>query len=199
MHPLPNPRCFPFLPGSTRAAYLKGVWSLSDHGSLFRKLFLEEIFECLARVGGTMGIPIARRRGSRRGRRRRCVFFHGCPERIKRAVVPRILLRNAVRNLLRAFETSAGIEIHALFAGMQFKFAAGALRTGVEALLQHSAAIRAACKCDRADHARSSRAYLLLPSAILLRTLFFLFRGIGVHVAPMTILPLQRNLRGDHS
>jgi hypothetical protein len=75
---------------------------------------------------------------------------------------------------------------------MKLETTARASSLGIKAGLQHGAAIRAARPRDRAHHPRSPRPDLFLARAIFWWPLFFLFRGIGLHVAPVTILPLQK-------
>jgi hypothetical protein len=81
---------------------------------------------------------------------------------------------------------------------MQFETAARALPFWVEAGLQHGAAIRTARAGDRANHARGPRPDLFLPwMAFVVLTFFFFLGLVGTLVAPMLILPVQVNLRGD--
>jgi hypothetical protein len=81
---------------------------------------------------------------------------------------------------------------------MQLERAARALPFRVKTLLQYGAAIRAARARNRANHARRSRPDLLLPGmTFVVRTFFFFLGLVGTLVAPMLILPVQGNLRGD--
>src|SRR5258708_20456570 len=81
---------------------------------------------------------------------------------------------------------------------MQLETATRALPFRVETLLEHGAAIRTARSSNRANHARCSRPDLFLPwMAFVVRTFFFLLGLVGTLIAPVLILPVQGNLRGD--
>jgi hypothetical protein len=81
---------------------------------------------------------------------------------------------------------------------MQLESAARALPFRIETLLQHGATIGAARASDRAHHARRSRSDLFLSWMAFVMLTFFFFLGlVGTLVAPVFILPVQGNLRGD--
>jgi len=123
-------------------------------------LFLEEIVESLASVGGT------RRSGFRDGGllrglgigRRRRVFFYGGAKFVKSAGVLAVFGRDAIGDRLRTLELRAGIEEPALLAAMKFEMALGALAVGIETGGEDGAAVGAARAGNGADHARRARA-----------------------------------------
>jgi hypothetical protein len=132
---------------------------------LEQELFLEEVFESLARIHG----PRRRRRRStgRRGlrvRRGRGIFFHGGAKFIKLAIVLYVFGRDALGYGLRTFKLRASIEKAALLAGMQFELTLGTGPVGVKTRREDGAAIRASRTRDGADHARSARAELIRPA-----------------------------------
>src|SRR5215472_2450591 len=138
-------------------------------------------------------------RGARSGSRWRGVFLDRGAEFVERAIVTLILAGDPLGNRFHAFESGAGVEEGTLLAAVQFETAARAFAVRVKALLQHGTAIRTSRPRDRAHHARCPRADLLLPRMPFVRT-FFLFWGlVGTHVAPVLILPVQGNLRGEFS
>jgi len=164
-----------------------------------RQSFLKQVVESAAGVIGTLrrGIGGNLRSSGRGDGGRRRILFHCGAKRIERAVIARVFLGDTLGNRLRALKLRAGIEIHALLAGMQLETATRAGALGVETGLQHGAAVRAARACDGADHARRSRTDLLLVRPTFWRAFLFLCRGVRIHVAPVAILPLQNYLRGD--
>jgi len=101
----PNRRIF----GSLR---LKGIGVFRHGGAA--ALLLEQTIKCRPRIVR----PLARRR--------RSLFLPRYPHLIRRALIPRILLRHPLLHRLHAFKPAAGIEIHALLARMQLE---PALRT----------------------------------------------------------------------
>ena len=76
-------------------------------------------------------------------RRSRSLLLPGHPNLIKRALIPRILLRNPLLHRLHALEPAPRIEIRALFARMQLKPALRTLPIARHSL-QHRPALRAA-------------------------------------------------------
>ena len=130
------------------------------------------------------------------GSRRRRVLFDRCAEFIKRALVPLVFTGNTLRNRLHAFESRGRIEICTLFTAVQFELAARTLALRIKAGLQHSAAVRTSSARDRTDHPRRSRTDLIMAWMTLGRTLFSFLGLVRFHIAPMPILPLQRNLLG---
>jgi len=161
-------------------------------------LFLEEVLKGLARI-------VVARRGWRGGRSSllcigcgRGVFFDRSAKFVERALVYLVFAGNPFGNGLHAFEARGGVKVSALLAAMQLETAPRALPFRVETLLQHGAAIRTARSGNRANHARRSRPDLLLPwMAFMVLTFFFFLGLVGTLVAPMLILPVQGNLRGD--
>jgi len=165
------------------------------------RLFLEEVFEGLARIG------VARRSGGRRRarsvrlsiRRWRSIFFNGHAEFVKGTGVLCVLRRDAFLDRLGAFELRAGIEKAALFAAVQFGLALGALPVGIESRCEHSTAIGTARAGDRADHTGRAGAELIGAArsaggglTFVLVLLVLLFR---VAVTAVTILSIHKRLR----
>ncbi len=139
-----------------------------------------------------------RSRRTRGGSRRRGILFNRGAKFVERAVVELIFPRNPLGNGLHAFEARGGVKVSALLAAMQFESATRALSFRIETRLQHGAAIRTARACNRAHHARCSRSDLFLPwMAFVVLTFFFFLGLVGTLVAPVLILPVQGNLRGD--
>lgn len=167
--------------------------SLGQRDSVWRELFLEKIVECFAGVVRTNGRETPRRgcrRSAHSGGSR--ILLDCGAKRIESAIVSSVLLGDALRYRAGALELSSGIEVSALFAAVQFETATGALAAGIETWLQDGAAIRAPRARDRPYHSRSPWADLFLPRAILRGTLFLFLRGIGIHVAPVAVLPVQK-------
>ena len=161
-------------------------------------LLFEKILERLACVirpdrGETRGSRRGRN-GYRRGSR---IFLDGGAECVKGALVSSIFLSNPLRYGPGAFELRRSIEICALLAAVKLESATRTSALGVEPRLQHGAAIGTTRTRDCAHHTRSPRANLFLARAMFGWALFFLFRGIGLHVAPVAILPLQKIPPGD--
>lgn len=160
------------------------------------RLFLEEIFERLARIHGPRRNTLGRGGWARRRRGRRSILFNGCAKLIKSAVVALIFSRNGFGNRLHAFEACGGVKKCALLAAMKFERAPRAFAFRIEARLQHGAAVRTARASDRAHHTRSARPNLFLSWVAFMRTFVFFLGLVGMLVAPMFILPVQGNLRG---
>src|SRR5438105_6885698 len=157
------------------------------------ELFFEQVVKRLASIRGPAGGKPSggwRRRNGYRGRSR--ILFDCGAGRIKGALVSGIFPGNALRYRAGALKLRGGVEVRTLLAAMELEATARASSLRIKPGLQHGAAIGAARPRDRAHHSRSPRPDLFLPRAIFRWTLFFLFRGIGLHVAPMTILPLQK-------
>ena len=137
-------------------------------------------------------------RGTRGGSRRRGILFNRGAKFVERAIVYLVFPRNPFGNGLHAFKSRGGVKVSALLAAMQLETAARALPFRIETRLQHGAAIGTARACNRADHARCSRPDLFLTwMAFVVLTFFFFLGLVGTLVAPMLILPVQGNLRGD--
>ena len=133
-----------------------------------------------------------------RGRRGRGgVLLYGRSKFVKCTIIALIFSGNLFRDGLHAFEARGSIEIGALFAAMQLERTTRTFAFGVKAGLQHGTAIRAAGASNCANHARGSRPYLFLSWVAFMRTFFFFLGLVGMLVAPMFILPVQGNLRGD--
>lgn len=133
-----------------------------------------------------------------RGRRgRSSIFLYGSSKFVKSAFIALIFSRNLFWDWLHAFEAGSSVKIGALLAAMQFERTTRTFAFGVKAGLQHGAAIRAPGASNRANHTRRSRPYLFLSWVALMRTFFFFLGLVGMLVAPMFILPVQGNLRGD--
>jgi hypothetical protein len=104
-------------------------------------LLLEEVLE------GLTGVVVTRR--WRRGGRSsllcvRCgcgVFFDGRTKFVERAVVLRVLGRDAIRNGLRAFKLSAAVEKTALLATMKLERALGTLTVRVKTAGEHRSTV----------------------------------------------------------
>jgi hypothetical protein len=132
-------------------------------------------------------------------RRWRRIFFNRHSKFVELAVVFRVLGGDALGDRLGAFELRPTIEEPALFAGMQFELALGALPIGIEARRKHRATICATPPRDGADHARSARAKLILPRpsrrwfAVVRFILFLVFFGIAI--AAVTVLSTHKRLR----
>ena len=118
------------------------------------------------------------------------VLLDGPAEGEKGTFVARVLRKDAVRDGLHALEARAGVEIHALLAGVEVDGATGALAVGVEAGEKDLAAVGTASAIDGADHARSARAHHLAMGRTLRRALLFFFGLTGVLVAFLLILPV---------
>jgi len=159
-------------------------------GKKERGLFFEEVFEGLAGGVGTSlrgfggGGP---RRGEGGGGG---VLLNSPAEGEKGAVVEGVFGEDALGDGLHALEAGAGVEVHALFAGVEVDGATGALAVGVEAGEKDFAAVGTASAIDGADHARSARAKLVAAGTMLGRTLFLFFGLTGVLVAFLLILPV---------
>jgi hypothetical protein len=159
-------------------------------------LFFEKIVEGFARVVRAIGRGRAgcSSGGGYSGWRR--VFLNRDAKRVETAFVAQVFLGDALRDGLGALELRGGIEMHALLAAVQLESAARTFAVGVKSRGEHRTAVRAAPARDGTDHARCARTNLFLRRTIFRWTLFFLLRGVRVHIAPMAILPLQINLRG---
>ena len=161
------------------------------------RLFLEEVFKGLAGVVRP-GHPFRRGRGARGGRGRRGILFDRGAEFVERAVVDLVLACDPLGDRLHAFKARGGIKVGALLAAMQLEGAARALPFRIESRLEDGAAIGTARASDRSNHAWSPRSDLFLPRMAFVVLTFFFFLGlVGALVAPMLILPVQVNLRGD--
>jgi len=161
-------------------------------------LLLKEIFEGLA------GVERAGRREFRSGSGLRRllvrsgggVLFDGHAKFVKLAAVFAVFGRDPLGHRLHAFKLGAGIEIAALFAAVQFGIALGAGAAGIEARSENRAAVGAARARDRADHARSARAQMIiLPARTaggrpLLGTGFSVF-FFGIAVTAMAVLTIH--------
>src|SRR5438552_1305284 len=170
------------------------------------RLFLEEVFEGLARIG------VARRSGGRRRarsvrlsiRRWRSIFFNGHAEFVKGTGVLCVLRRDAFRDRLGAFKLRAGIEKAALFAAVQFELALGTRALGVESRSENGAAIGTSRARDGAHHARRAGAELVGAARTaggrlaVVRFVFFIgfFR---VAVTAVTVLSIHKGLRSPVS
>jgi|SRR5580700_5528267 len=93
-------------------------------------LLLEKIFEGLAGVIGAQGGWGG------------CFFFPGHADFVKGAAITGIFLGHTLGHRLHALEALAGIEIHALLAGVEFESALGA-EAGRRNGLEHGSALRA--------------------------------------------------------
>jgi hypothetical protein len=98
------------------------------------QLLLEQILESLPSVAWAQG--------GRSGR----LFFPGYANFVERAFVAGVFFGDALGHGLHALEAAAGIEIHALFAGVQFEAALRTFASG-RSSLQHRAALGAARDC----------------------------------------------------
>ena len=169
-----------------------GETDLASNATEDGELFLEQVVKCLASIVRPDGGKTSRWR-SRRNRygRWRSIFLDSRAERVESALVSSIFLGNALRYRLGAFELCRRVEIGTLFAGMELETAAGASSLGIKPGLQNGTAIRTTRACDGSHHSRSPRTDLLLMRTMFWRALLFLFGAIGIHVAPVAILPLQ--------
>jgi hypothetical protein len=114
-------------------------------------LLLEQIFERLAGVVGAQA--------GGRGR----LFFAGHADFEEGAIIADIFFRDALFDRLHTLEAAAGIEIHALLAGMQFEAALGA-ETGWRNCLQHGAALGTAGNGAGAGHVHGLGAQAVVAS-----------------------------------
>jgi hypothetical protein len=166
-------------------------------------LLLEEIFKCLPSIQGAAGSRSFG--GDLSGlhvRGRSCVFFYGCAELVKGAVIPHVFWRNPRRNRLCALELRSRIEKPALFAAMQLKTAFRTFAHGIEACNQDGTAIRTTRPGYRADHAGRSRSEMIRrASRPALRRFplpvpfFSFFLLLGIPIAAVTVLAIHKRLR----
>ena len=133
-----------------------------------QRLFFEQVFEGLAGIERTTGSRF--RNGG--GDLRRLligggsgVFFDGCAEFIKLAIIFAVFGSDAFWNRLRAFKLRARIEEAALFAAVEFGIALGTGALGIEAGSENGSAIGATGARDGANHAGSARAEMIILSA----------------------------------
>lgn len=162
------------------------------------ELFFEQVVKRLASIVGPAGRKASRgwrRRNGYRGRSR--ILLDGGAECVESAVVSGIFLSNALRYGAGALELRGGVEIRTLLAAVKLEAAARTSSLGIKPGLKHGAAIGTPRPRNCAHHSRSPRPDLFLARAMFGWTLFFLFRGIGLHVAPVAILPLQKLPPGD--
>lgn len=89
--------------------------------------------------------------------RRRGFFFCRHPNCVKRAVVLYILPGDALRYRLHALEPARRIEVHTLFAGVQFKPALGAVLRKLAQPWQNRAALRTTRERALGRHLQRSR------------------------------------------
>ena len=161
-------------------------------------LLLKEVLEGLAGVART-GNVLGGSGRSRNGSRRRRIFFNRRAKFVEPAIVPLILAGDAFQNRLHAFKSRGRIKIGALLAAMQLESALRALAFRIETRLQNGAAIRTSRARDCPHHARRARSNLFLPGMAFGRPFLFLLGLVRTHIAPLFILPLQGNLRGDET
>lgn len=136
------------------------------------RLLLEEILEGLAGVVGPGG--------ARRGLALDCY-----PGRVKGAIVPRVFLRDALRNRLSALEPARRVEIRALLAAVELNSALWAFAVRVVTGGEDNATIGATRNGVRSRHLRRPRADLF---ALWGRPLPGRSLPVGFHVAPLPIL-----------
>jgi len=98
-----------------------------------------------------------------------CFFFDHHANGIQRAVVALIFGRDSGGNGLIAFEAARGIEVFALFAGVEIESTLRTLRDRVGQILQQRAALRATRDGARSWHVDGAR-----PEGVLF------FRGRGL-------------------
>jgi len=103
-----------------------------------RDLLFEQIFEGFSRVVRTTGSE--RRRCRCRVSHRRGILLNRHAKLKERAIVLRVLLRDALWNRLRTFKLASRIEVHALLARMHRGVAARAFTLLIEAGGQHGPA-----------------------------------------------------------
>ena len=133
-----------------------------------QRLFFEEVFEGLASIKRTTGSRFRNGGGDLRGLLiggGSGVFFDGCAEFIKLAIIFAVFGSDAFWNRLRAFKLRAGIEEAALFAAVEFGIALGTGALGIEAGSENGSAIGATGARDGANHAGSARAEMIILSA----------------------------------
>ena len=127
------------------------------------------------------------------------VLLNGGAEFVELAIVLSVFWSDAFGNRLRTFKLRAGIKEAALFAAVEFGVALGAGAAGVEAGSQDRSTIGAARSGDRADHARSARAEMIVLSAgTALGRLAFgtgLLFFVAIAIAAMAVLTIHRYLR----
>jgi hypothetical protein len=189
--------------GGRRQLQLRRLEALQGKPALpTERLLFEEIFESLARVERTRGRRF-RHGGLLRGLRISggCgVFFDGHAKFVKGAGVLRVFGGDALGDGLRAFELRAGVEEAALLAAVKLETALGALAVGIETGSEDGAAVRTAGAGDRADHAGSARAEVIIGSRtaggrlFFMRTLFFVLL-FAIAIAAMAILTVHVRLR----
>src|SRR5262249_54454943 len=124
------------------------------------------------------------------------VLFDGHAKFVKLAAVFAVFGRDPLGHRLHALKFGAGIEIAALFAAVQFGIALGTGAAGIEARSEDRAAVGAARACDRADHARSARAQMIILSARTARGRPLLGTGLsvfffGIAVTAMAVLTIH--------
>ena len=152
--------------------------------------------------GGAAGIFLLGS-GGWRGSDGSGVLFDGHAQLEKGALVLGVLFHDGLGNRLGALELRAGIEIHALFAAVNLVAAtrAGAIR--IETRRQNVAATSAPRVENRANHAGSAGADLLLAwgagMLLFLGRPLSLFGLAGILVTMLTIFSIQTNLFGIHS
>lgn len=166
------------------------------------RLFLEQILEGLSRVRGPRGrlhcggyrhfLSIGGGCG---------VLFDGHAKFVEGAIIFRVLRRDALGNVLRAFKLRSRIEKTALLAAVQFKLAFWADAIGIEPGGEHRSAVGAASTRYGADHARGARTKLICAARTALRWLafaarfFFLFVLFGIAITAMAVLSVHKRLR----
>ena len=135
-------------PGCPRSAapLFLGARSCAPRSSLLLK-------QILKRLPGIVGLQ---------ARRSRSLLFPGHANFIKRALIPRILLRDPLLHRLHALKPAPRIEICALLARMQFKPALRTLPIARRSL-QHRTALRAARNRPRSRQINGPRTKAVVP------------------------------------
>lgn len=153
-------------------------------------LLLEEVLESFAGIVWPAG-GNRRRSGIARIVDWRSIFLDRHAKFKKCAVVFSIFPRNPLRNGLRAFELCSRVKMYALFAGVQFQLALGALAILIEARSQDRSAIRTARPHHGSHHARRARTHLVLPRPRLRRTFTLFLVAIPIAVPFVLVLPIH--------
>ncbi len=121
----------------------------------------------------------------------RGLFFYHHSDGIDRAVVLLILGRDSRGDGLIAFEAAGGIEMFALFAGVEIESALRTLADGIGEILQQRSAFRAARDGARARHVDRPRSKGVFFFRSGRRLLEFFFRSpAGVLVSTLPILAI---------
>ncbi len=129
-------------------------------------------------------------------------FFDHHTDRIEGAVVAFVFGRDAGGDGLIALEAAGGIEVFALFAGMEIESALGALAEGIGEILQERAALGAARDSARTGHVDGARTESILALRSLssrLLTGFFFGAAAGILVSALAIFAVgqKRLLQND--